>query len=99
MVNLAEFALGGHPLLAGGTQGRVTPGMASDGTRNRLTLTITKRCDRTINWSAQASLNLLSWPAGSTTTLVETAEMLTARENLTTPTDARVFLRPVFVLP
>lgn len=99
VVNLAEFALGGHPLLAGGTQGRVTPGIASDGTRDRFTITITKRCDRTIHWSAQASLNLQNWPAGSTTTLVETAEILTARENLTVPSSSRVFLRPVFVLP
>lgn len=99
VVNLAEFALGGHPLLAGGAHGRITPGLILSGGRQRLTMTVTKRCDRTVLWSGQASLDLAAWPAASVTTLVETAEVLTVMENLTSPADSRAFLRPVFQLP
>jgi hypothetical protein len=99
VVNVAEFALGGHPLIAGGTHGRVAPGLALSGGRNRLTMTISKRCDRSINWSAQASLDLLTWSAGATVILQNTAEVLEVMENHASSEHTRVFLRPVFQVP
>ena len=98
-VNLAEFALGGHPLITGAYPGRLTPGLTFVAGRNRLTLTMTKRCDRTVNWSAQASTDLINWPAGGVVMLSETAELLTVREDITGPGTSRVFLRPRFQMP
>jgi hypothetical protein len=97
--NLIEFALGGHPLIPGGTPGRITPGFIDAAGRQRLTLSVTKRCDRAVLWSAGASLDLQTWPPASTTTLLENAETLTVRENLTGLNDRRVFLRAVFQIP
>jgi hypothetical protein len=97
-VNLAEYALGGHPLMAGSFAGLVSAGLTLSGGRPRLTMTVIKRCDRALVWSAQASVDLVHWPAGSTL-LTDTPEVLTAVENLTASGDGRVFLRPVFQLP
>lgn len=99
VVNLAEFALGGHPLMPGTAAGRVIPGMMLSGGRQRLSLRIAKRCDRSVLWSAQASRDLLNWPAGSIQTIQNTGEVLDVIENITTATDHRVFLRPVFQIP
>lgn len=95
--NLAEFAMGGHPLIPGGTQGRVSAGWTIDGGRSRLTMTVTKRCDRLVQWSAQASTNLAAWD-GPVAMVSETPEALTVREDFTLPVP-RIFLRPVFLLP
>ena len=99
VVNLAEYALGGHPLIAGQLHGRLVPGLTPAGGRARLALTITKRCHRSIVWGAGASLDLVDWPLNATTLLSETAEELVVRENLTSAASTRVFLRPVFSLP
>ena len=98
ITNLAEYALGGNPRLAGSTANRITPSLTLSGGRQRLTMTVRKRCDRTLVWSARASLDLAAWPGGSAT-LTETTELLTAVENLTSATGTRVFLRPLFQLP
>ena len=98
VVNLAEYALGGNPMIAGGTAGRINASLTLSGGRQRLTLTIRKRCDRPLGWSAQASFDLVNWP-GNSATLTQTAELLTAVENISTPASTRVFLRPVFTLP
>ena len=99
VVNLAEFAMGGNPLIAGGTSGRVAAGLTLSGGRNRLTMTVLKRCDRLVNWSAQASTDLLNWPAGGTVTLRNEPALLEVMENVTFPADERVFLRPVVQVP
>lgn len=99
VVNLAEYALGGHPLIAGGTHGRVTPGWITHAGRPRLTMTVTKRCDRVLNWGGEASLDLDEWPAGGAVIVSETAEQLVVREDLTNAGSARCFLRPLFSLP
>lgn len=99
IVNLAEFALGGHALIGGSFPGRVVLGfMIVDG-RQRLTLTLTKRCDRTVNWGAQASVDLVNWPANSVTSLTETAEILKVMEMVSQPSSVHIFMRPVFQLP
>jgi len=98
-VNLSEFALGGHPLIAGGTHDRVIPGLVMEGGRQRLTMTVSKRCDRTALWSAQVSTDLSHWLPGGMVTLQETSDFLIVREDLTTTGSSRVFLRPLFQLP
>lgn len=98
VVNLAEYALGGNPRIADGTIARITASLTLSGGRQRLTMTVQKRCDRPVVWSAGASLDLSTWPAHSTI-LTDTMDTFTAVENLTLTTDTRVFLRPVFQLP
>lgn len=98
LANLGEYALGGHPRLGDGAISRITASLTPSGGRPRLTLTVRKRCDRPLLWSAQASLNLTTWPANSAL-LSDAAETFTAVENLTLSSDTRVFLRPVFQLP
>lgn len=99
VVNLAEFALGGHPRIVGGTAGRVAGGMALSGGRKRLTMTVLKRCDRSVNWSAQASRDLLNWQGGGTVTLRNDEAVLEVMENLTVSVGDRIFLRPAFQVP
>lgn len=98
LTNLAEFALGTNPLVHA-TGGRFAPVLVPDGARQRLAVTVTKRSDRNILWSAQASRDLVTWPAGSVTTVSESADAVTFRENLSSPGESRMFLRPVFSLP
>ena len=98
MVNLIEFALGGHPLIAGASE-RIVPGLIFSGGRYRLTMKVLKRCDRAASFSAQASLNLATWPAGGTIELQNTTALFEAVENVTSPTDSRAFLRAVIQAP
>jgi hypothetical protein len=84
--------------VAGGLEGRVTPGLAFHNGQQRLTMTVTKRCDRVVAWSAQASVDLQSWPAGGVVTLLESPDVLTVCETISSP-GGKAFLRPVFQLP
>ena len=96
--NLVEFALGSNPLVHA-ARGRVSYSLVSDGSRQRLAMSVTKRSDRQILWSAQASRDLSIWPAGGVTTVSESADVITFRESLSSSGDLRIFLRPVFTLP
>ena len=99
MANLEEFALGGHPLVASIAPGRVIPGHLLSGGRQRLTMAVWKRCDRAVIWSAQASLDLVTWQTGATIVRQNTSEWFEVIENLSVPGNSPVFLRPLIQVP